>query len=125
MIGWTRDDPVTKTGHAGIQRRIWIVVARLIPRLRDLAVTICIEHSRTPSLRPLLVTGLVVEPGVQPADDIAVAAEPERVILVLTKLQVVRTEARINEHELFVGRVVERGMTTGTTDRIVLSELVI
>src|SRR5690606_1278237 len=86
---------------ASVARRI-VRTARLVPRLRDLAVAVRVDHERTPALRRLLVARLVEEPRVDPAE-IALAdqrIEPERLVLVVRELQVMRREARIDQREL-------------------------
>src|SRR5690606_14986953 len=52
---------------ASVARRI-VRTARLVPRLRDLAVAVRVDHERTPALRRLLVARLVEEPRVDPAE---------------------------------------------------------
>src|SRR5690606_28589518 len=84
-----------------IARRIELS-AGLVPRLRDLAVAVRIDHERTPALRRLLVTRLVEETRIDPAE-VALAdqrIEPQRLVLVVRELQVMRREARIDQREL-------------------------
>src|SRR5690606_1262652 len=82
---------VDLSADARIARRIERP-ARLVPRLRDLAVAVRVDHERAPALRGLLVTRLVEQPRVDPAE-IAFAdqrVQPQRLVLVVRELQVMR-----------------------------------
>src|SRR5439155_7066099 len=100
-----RDDPVVEAGDPRVFCRV-DGRARLVPRAGDLAVTVCVQDRRAPALRGAFVAALVELLRVQPADDVGVAAQPERVVV--AELQVMRAVAGVDEHELPAFRVVVR-----------------
>ncbi len=110
------DDPVGEPGQTGVARRVDFL-ARLVPRRRNAPVGVGVDHRRAPALRRLLVARLVVHPRVEPADHVRVAAEPQRVALVLRELQVMRPVAAVDERERLGGRVVDRYLASAARDR--------
>ena len=82
-----------------------------------MAIPIRIDDQRRPALRPLFVTGLVEHLRVQPTDDLAATARPQRVVLVFGEDQMVRAEACTDERHLFRDRVVHGEMATGPSSR--------
>ena len=75
-----------------------------------LAVAVGVEDQRRPALRRHLVAGLVEHLRVEPADDLAAAARPQRAVRVFGEHQMVRAEARADVRELLRLRVVHLQM---------------
>ena len=99
--------------------------AGLVPRLRDLAVTVRVDDLRAPTLRSLLVARAVVLAHVEPADDRAEQlVEVQRLIRVRVELQVMRREARVDELELAGLGVVDGRLAVREVQRVILRELV-
>ena len=72
------------------------------------AVAVGVEDRRRPALRDNVVTGLVKLVGLQPAHHVAATAGPQRVVLVIGKLQVMGSEAGL-DGDVFLGfLIVER-----------------
>ena len=122
-IDRVRNDPVGEPVEPhvlrGIHRLIWLRV------LSDPTVPVGVDDGWTPTLRSPLIAGFVVEPCVQPPNNIGGAAQPERIVLVVGELQVVRHVARIDEHELLGLRVIVRKLSLAAVDRKVLRRRVI
>ena len=78
-----------------------------------LAVAVGVEDKRRPALGCLLVASLVEPLRVDPADDAAggaAAGEPQRVVGILGKNEMVRREARVDERKLARCRIVHRNL---------------
>src|SRR6185436_4248991 len=56
------------------------------------AVTVAVEHKGGPALRRRRVTGFIKPLAVEPACDLPATAGPDRVVAIVTELQVVRPE---------------------------------
>src|SRR5262245_21469616 len=61
------------------------------------AVTVAVEHKGGPALRRRRVTGFIKPLAVEPACDLPATAGPDRVVAIVTELQVVRSEAGIDK----------------------------
>ena len=59
----------------------------------DRAVAVAVDDHGAPSLRKTFIAGLVVNSGTNPPEHVSVAAEPQRVVIVLGEDEVVRSEA--------------------------------
>ena len=114
------NDAIPKARYPRVERSVWSLGPRLIPRLGDLTVTVGVENGRTPTLGELLVTRLVVHSSVQPADDVPVTTKPERVVLILTELQVMRAVTGVDEYKSLPVGIVERRVSPSSTDRVIL-----
>ena len=107
--GARADGPPNRTVHRARHHRIEhlrnALVLRGVDRLIGLDIIVAlpvavgVEDERGPTLRFRGISGLVKHLGVEPADHAPAssAARPQRIVGVVTELQVVRLEARIDE----------------------------
>ena len=112
--------PVGKPHGPRVPRRV-DRFARLVPRPCDLAISVRVQHGWAPPLRRPFVPRLIQHPRVQPSYGVGVPAEPQRVVHVFPKLQVVRRIAGVDQHELLRRRVeigqVPRALVDGEVRR--------
>ena len=110
-------------GRHRVERAAEALVLRRIERLIGLdvlvtpAVAVGVEDERRPALRLRLVAGLFEHLAIQPADHLAAAARPQRVVGVLGKHQMVRAEAGADVRELLRLRIPHREMASRALDR--------
>src|SRR5216683_2439398 len=130
--------------HAERDARVFCRIdrlARLIVAFVPPAVAVGVDDQRRPGLRFGLIAGLPKHPRVDPADYgeivLQIVAEPQRIVGVLGKIQMMRPEAGVDESELLglrivdgylprilhetVGGFVERIELCGTQRRILLA----
>src|SRR5579864_1425727 len=62
-----------------------------------LAIAVRVQDERRPALRLGGVAGLVKRPGVHPPDDWTAATDPQRVVIVITELEMMSPEAGVDE----------------------------
>src|SRR5688572_28845369 len=93
---------------------------RLGPSGRNLAVPVRIDDRRTPARRLLRIVRLVPGVDVDPSD-VPRLAEVQEVVVV--ELVVVGPEARVNRGELLRLRVVDRGLSAGLGEGMILAKL--
>ena len=121
----TPDRAVRRARHHRIERRAEAHVLVRILRLARLgvfvalAVAVGVDHQGGPALRLLDVAGLVEQLGVDPADVAAAAAgrHPQRLVLIVAELQVMRAEAGLVGGVLAGLRVVHRDAPIGAVER--------
>ena len=113
-------DAVPAAPHLAVPRRIR-VFAVAGPRA-DPPVAGGVDDGGAPALRGLRVAGLLVDPGVDPADDVAYRAEVQRVVLVEAELQMVGVEAGVDQLHVSGGRVVVRRVARRAGQRVVPRE---
>ena len=117
------DRSVGGVRHHSVERRVHAHVPGGIHRLARLgigvalAVAVGVEHQRRPALRFRGVSAAVELLRVQPADDGAAAAGPQRVIGVVAELQVVRGEAGVDERVLLRPGIEHRDVAHGAVHR--------
>ena len=99
LDGGIRDDAIPPVPELSISRRIELLVQP--DPVGDLAVPVRVHDGRTPPLRLFGIACLVVDPCVDPADDVAHRAQIEHVVVVEPELQVMRVEAGIDQLDLF------------------------
>ena len=113
-------DTVRESPGPQVPRRIKLL-APFIPWPRNPPVSVGVDHRGTPTLRDFLVSGLIPEPRVQPADHLGITAEPKGVILVLAELQMVSREATVDQAERLGVDIVHRDLTAARVHREVTS----
>ena len=114
------DGTVSRTIGDGVEAEPDALVLAGIVRLVGLhigvplAVAVGVDDERRPALRLGRVAGFPEQLRVHPADDgqfvLEIVAEPQRVVGILGKIQMVRPETRVNERELRGLRVVHRDL---------------
>ena len=115
---------------AAAGRRVALIERRAagvghVPRPRDLAVAVRVEHLAAPAAGLLLVLRLVVHLGVDPAEHRAdQLVEVHGLVGVVVELQVMRRVARVDQRELLRLRVVVRCLAPAALQRKPVRELV-
>ena len=130
IVNRTRNDPVAETNGSRILGWVNLRLTSpsptwFIPRLSDFSITIGVNYRRAPALGIPLISGIVIHLSVNPTDRIAVTTEPQRVILIFTKLKMVRAVAGIDQDKFFCLRVVVRRLSTTHINWKVISVFVI
>ena len=76
-----------------------------------------VQHERGPVLRGGRIAGGIELLGIKPADDLSAAAGPQRVVLIGSKLQVMRRVARIDKGVLAAHGLIHGNLTPRPLDR--------
>ena len=123
----TPDRSVHRARHDRVEAGLDALVLRRIDGLIGLdvrvalAVAVRVEDERRPSLRLHDVAGRVVHLRVDPAEDIAAAAEPDGVVRIEPEFRMVRPEAGIERRVLAGLRIPHRRLPQRFLDRKQLS----
>src|SRR3984893_12560981 len=96
-VRWIRRYRVGSRARYDAHVLIWICRISRLTVFVALTVSVGIQDEWRPTLRLGRIAGLIEGLRVNPAGDLAGAAEPERVIGVITKLCVMRAEAGVDE----------------------------
>src|ERR1700730_6625444 len=121
FIDWANADRVAPEIDSVVLVGIdWVV--GFSPRLCDFAITVGVEHGWNPTLRGLVVMGLVIDFGVDPADSVVLAKEQAAIG---SELVMIRRKACVDLCDLRRCRIVERNLfAAGVVQRKVLGKFV-